>query len=82
MILLLLLIIIIVNHRKCYKRGKNTFTGFKLALWETVKQQHPNSNYQTFFPIQFRLHFFIRTLSAALQDEKRLQLVTRTALYL
>ena len=52
---------------------------FKLALWGTVKQPIPNSIYQTFFPTDSQWQFFIIIL-AAMQEEGRLKLFTKTVI--
>ena len=52
---------------------------FKLALWGTVKQPIPNSIYQTFFSTDCQWQFFIIIL-AAMQEEGRLKLFTKTVI--
>ena len=52
---------------------------FKLALWGTVKQPIPNSIYQTFFSTDSQWQFFIIIL-AAMQEEGRLKLFTKTVI--
>ena len=47
-------------------------------LWGTVKRSLSNSNWRTFFLISFILQSFIINFSAALQNERRLKLDTRT----